>query len=73
MMPCLRDFGKYPRERHELKIKVKWVIMLAGRCWSSWAVMPEGPGDLCLRWCMIFLSSLVVMGGKSGPRLFMLE
>lgn len=35
--------------------------------------MPEGPGDLCLRWCMIVLSSLVVMGGKSGPKLFMLE
>ena len=31
------------------------------------------PGDLCLRWCMIFLSSLVVIGGKSGSKLFMLE
>ena len=35
--------------------------------------MPEGPGDLCLRWCMIVLSSRVVMGGKSGPKLFKLE
>ena len=35
--------------------------------------MPEGPGDLCLRWCMILLSSLVVMGGKEGSTFSMLE
>ena len=40
-----------------------WKIMLAERCWSLWAVMPKGHGDLCLRWWMILLSSLVVMEG----------
>ena len=30
-------------------------------------------GDLCLRWCMILLSSLVVMGGKEGSRMSMLD
>ena len=47
--------------------------MLAGRCCSLWAVMPEEPGDLCLRWCMIVLSSQVVVGGKEGSRILMLE
>ena len=59
VMACLRDFRKKPRERHGLKKKAKWEIMLAGRCSSSSAVMPEGPGDLCF---------LVVMGGKEGSR-----
>ena len=35
--------------------------------------MREGPGDLCLRWCMIVLSSLVVMGGNEGSRVLTLE
>ena len=36
-------------------------------------MMAEEPGDLCLRWCMILLSSLVVIGGKEGSRMLMLE
>lgn len=54
-------------------MKAKWEIMLAGRFLSTCAVMPEGPGALCLRWRMILLSSAVVMGGKEGSRMLMLE
>ena len=37
-------------------------------------VIPEGPGDLCLRWWIILLSSLVVMGGRVlGSRFWSVE
>ena len=35
--------------------------------------MPEGPGDLCLRWKILFLSSWVVMAGKVRSRILILE
>ena len=32
-------------------------------------MIPEGHSDLCLRWWMILLSSLVVMGRKEGSKM----
>ena len=46
-------------------------IMLSGKCFNCMVVMLEGPGALCFRCLIMFLSYVGIMGGNGLSRLVM--